>query len=97
MIFEWDSVKNNENIKKHGVSFEAAQEIFDGPTMTRQDKTLEYGEERFTSIGLIEGFMMILVAHTDREGITRIISARKALPRERRLFHEYLSKGSQSY
>lgn len=97
MAFEWDSTKNSENIKKHGVSFEAAQDIFNGPTITRQDKTLEYGEDRFTSIGVIESFIVILVSHTDREGITRIISARKALPKERRLFHEYLSKGSQSY
>lgn len=90
MDFEWDENKNQDNIKKHGVSFEAARDIFSGYTLTREDGSLNYDEIRFTSIGEIGGCVVLVVAYTDRLGCTRIISARKALPKERRRYYDYL-------
>ena len=52
-LFEWDENKNRANRQRHGISFEEAQAIFEGPVFTAQDIRMDYGEERFISIGMI--------------------------------------------
>jgi uncharacterized protein len=91
-MFEWDKKKNAANRKKHGISFEEAKEIFDGPVLTRLDDRREYGETRRISIGALSDAVVIVVAHTDRAGKIRIISARKANRNEREVYYEYLEK-----
>ena len=86
--FEWDEAKNLANIRKHGISFATAKRMFEGPVLSRLDRRREYGEERFLSIGEVEK-ALIVVAHTRREGRTRLISARTASRRERQAYHEY--------
>ena len=86
MKFEWDPAKNDANIAKHGVSFEQAKRIFDGPVLTGGDNRGYHGEMREISIGLLDGIATLVVAHTDRDGITQIISARRALKSERILY-----------
>ncbi|WP_449417367.1 BrnT family toxin [Phormidium nigroviride] len=54
MQFEWDDNKNVQKLKKHGISFEEAQEIFDGIVFTAIDKRFDYGEIREISIGAIQ-------------------------------------------
>ena len=54
MAFEWDVAKNQTNIRKHGVSFETAQRIFEGPVLTWFDDRKDYGEDRYISIGTVE-------------------------------------------
>jgi uncharacterized DUF497 family protein len=92
MRFEWDEQKNRQNRRKHAVSFELAQEVFADPFCLTVSDLIADGEERFWTIGAIEDFIMLVVVHTvrDREGeeIIRIISARKATPRERVLYEE---------
>ena len=88
MTFAWDPAKNAANIAKHGVSFEQAARIFDGPVLTRADDRDDYGEMREISIGLLDGIAALVVVHADRGGVTRIISARRALKHERRLYEE---------
>lgn len=90
--FEWDEAKNLSNMRKHGVSFETASRVFADPfAMSEQDR-IERGEKRGRTIGLIEGFFVLVVAHTvfeegdDETEVIRIISARKATPRERRRY-----------
>lgn len=90
--FEWDTEKNKTNLSKHGISFEEAVEIFSGPIFTAEDKRKDYGEKRMISIGVLSGIVVLLVAHVDRKGKTRIISARKANQKEKGLFYEYLKK-----
>ncbi len=87
-MFEWDEAKNRENIAKHGVSFERASRIFEGPVLTAVDDRFEYGEPREISIGLVDGIAYLTVAHTDRDGVTRIISARPATRNERKRYDE---------
>ncbi|NEO52386.1 MAG: BrnT family toxin [Okeania sp. SIO3B5] len=77
-MFEWDENKKQQNIRKHGISFEEATEIFYGIVFTIIDERYNYGEIREISIGAIQGLIIITVVHTERNGNIRIISARKA-------------------
>ena len=96
MKFEWDEEKNQRNIEKHGIQFEDAQKIFDGPVLTQRDDRFDYGEVRETSLGLFNGMVVLMVVHTDREGTTRLISARKATRKERRFYEEEVRQGPNS-
>ncbi len=90
--YEWDSDKNAANMKKHAISFEEATEIFEGPVFTRLDDRFHKGEIREISFGFLGSTVILSVAHTDRDGRTRIISARKATKSERKVFYAYLEK-----
>jgi uncharacterized protein len=86
--FEWDPAKAAGNYAKHGVTFEAARDVFSDPFAIEQlDDREDYGEERFTLIGLASG-RLLFVAYTMRSEIIRIISARAAEPFEQREYHE---------
>ena len=92
MRFEWDARKARSNFDKHSVSFELAQEIWDDPfRLTRPDFSPE-GEERWWTLGRVEPYLFLVVVYTERmerDGeVLRLISARKATPRERRLYEE---------
>jgi len=88
MEYEWDEAKNAANIAKHGISFATARRIFEGPVLTAIDRRSDYGEVRERSIGAVEGILFLTVVHTDRGGICRIISARRASRVERRRYEE---------
>jgi uncharacterized DUF497 family protein len=92
MKFEWDNNKNLSNIEKHGISFEEAKSIFsDSFAIINEDKRFEYGETRFVIIGkiyldMINKHIISTVVCTKREDKIRIISARKASRKERKLY-----------
>ncbi len=90
MPFEWDEEKNRSNVRKHGISFEQAAQIFDGPVLTWLDDREDYGEVRQISIGKIGAVAILTVVHTERRGLTRIISARPASRAERRHYEKAL-------
>ncbi len=92
MKFEWDESKNQKNIKKHGVSFEQACAIFENFTLDFIDERSGYGEIREISIGRIKNTNIIVVVYTDRGGLCRIISARPALKREKKLYDTEIQK-----
>lgn len=92
MRFEWDERKNRANFRKHRVLFEVAQEVFNDPfSLTVIDRVVE-SEERFWTIGRIESLSILVVVHTtyleEDDEVIRIISARTASPRERRVYEE---------
>ena len=93
MRVTWKPAKDRANQKKHGLSFEAAQFVFDDPFhLTRQDR-IEGGEMRWQTIGVVNGAALLLVAHTvagDETGETHIhiISARRATKLERRCYEQ---------
>jgi uncharacterized DUF497 family protein len=96
MRFIWDEGKNRRNLLKHKVSFETAVSVFDDPhAISVQDRFVQ-GEERWQTLGLIEGMVVLLVAHSiefeSDEEIIRIISARKATPREREVYAQSQQK-----
>jgi len=84
MRYSWDERKNRRNLKLHGIAFEDAARIFEGPTVERVDDRFDYGERRVYAIGLVSG-LEITVIYTDRKSEERrIISAWCAEPHERR-------------
>jgi uncharacterized protein len=91
--FEWDDNKNATNRQKHGIGFEEAATIFEGPILTKPDERHQ-SERREISFGRLGGVVVVCVVHTRRGTSTRIISARKANRAERKLFDEYLQKAA---
>lgn len=83
MEFRWDPKKNRENLRKHGLDFADAPEIFRGPLIARPDTREEYGEERWVGIGNVRGRVVVLVFATVDPDTIRIISLRKANKHER--------------
>jgi uncharacterized protein len=80
--FEWDEAKADENYAKHGVGFETARQVFRDPfAIERLDDREDYGEDRFILTGMAEGVVLIVV-HTERDGRSRLISARRATKHE---------------
>ena len=94
--FEWDPVKAAANRRKHGVSFEIAMRAFADPFALTEQDHIEGGEARRRTLGMVEGRVLLLVAHTfrdeDEDGdaieVIRIISARAADRRERRRYEQ---------
>ena len=93
--FEWDEAKDRANRTKHGISFKEASAIFDGPVLTRTDDRADYGEERFISYGQLGVLVIVAVVHTSRDGMMRLISARKANRNERENYYEHLEETAQ--
>ena len=89
MIFEWDDIKSRANLKKHGICFEEASSVFSDPlSITVIDPEHSEAEFRFIDIGMSEQRRLVVVSYTDRGRNIRIISARRALPFERRLYEK---------
>ncbi len=87
--FEWDPAKAASNIKKHGVSFEEAQTVFyDDFAVQFFDEAHSGDETRFLMLGMSTEARLLLVCHCERGAgnLIRIISARKATPRERTFY-----------
>lgn len=90
MEFEWDSAKAEANERKHGVPFTLAERVFDDPAcFILEDRRRDYGEDRFTAFGMVEGRVFIL-AFTWRADRCRAISLRKANARETRRYHRQI-------
>jgi uncharacterized protein len=66
MRFTWDPAKNASNVRGHGIAFQDAARIFDGPIMEQTDERFGYGEVRIYAIGLVNG-IEITVIYTDRD------------------------------
>ena len=83
--YEWDPAKARSNLAKHGVEFEFACDVFNDPfAVERFDDAVDHGEDRYIIIGLAHGVVVLTVVYGDRdEDVIRIISARRATPRER--------------
>ena len=85
MQFEWDPRKAKESLKKHSVSFEEAVSLFYDPlSATFDDTGHSVGEQRYITIGFSSKNRLLVVAHAERAGFTRIISARAATAQERK-------------
>jgi uncharacterized DUF497 family protein len=76
--FEWDGAKATSNLRKHRVAFEDVTGVFDDLyAMHFADRSMNYGEERFAAVGMVDG-IVYYVAYTERGDLICIISARKA-------------------
>jgi uncharacterized DUF497 family protein len=87
--FEWDEAKAAANLNKHGVSFDEAQTVFGDPdTITRLDDQHSDVEDRFIDIGMSANGRILVVVYTESEVRIRIISCRRATPKERRQYEQ---------
>jgi uncharacterized DUF497 family protein len=85
MSYEWDPNKAKANYKKHGVKFADAAGVFeDENAITIEDEK----EDRFITIGMDFLSRLLVVVYTFRDIVIRIISARKATARERKMYEE---------
>lgn len=89
LTFEWDEVKEKENVLKHKIPFDEGKTIFNDPFLLTCPDIDNYGvEERFINIGVSAKGRILVLIHTERHGNIRIISCRKATVRERRHYEE---------
>ncbi len=97
--FEWDEVKARINRKKHGIDFEEAVKVFlDEFALTEIDRFVG-SEVRWQTIGMLGDSAILVVAHTAKEEgtveIVRVISARRAVPSERKRYGQNRSQNSR--
>jgi uncharacterized DUF497 family protein len=81
MKIEFDPSKRDKTLIERGVDMARADEVLTGKTITQPDDRKDYGEDRWISIGFLDGRMVVL-AWTKRQNRYRIISMRKANERE---------------
>jgi len=87
--FGWGTNKAARNLRKHRVAFEEAASVFDDPMfITVVDDDHSVDEERYITIGMSSQRRLLIVAHADRDGQIRIISAREATKKEERFYAE---------
>ena len=89
MRFTWSEAKRALNIQQHGLDFVDAQRVFDGPTFTYDDDRFDYSEQRFVSLGLLDG-MVVSIVHSESPRLIRVISFRKATKHEQAIFFKNL-------
>ena len=85
MEFEWHEAKSEANLRKHGVSFSEAMTVFADPlALTGFDPDHSENEDRYVTMGTSALNRLLVIVHTDRDEVLRIISAREATSRERK-------------
>lgn len=92
-VFEWDPVKAEQNVRKHGVTFEEASHVFQDPLQQSvfDEEHSSLGEDRWVTLGMSRQELLVVV-HTFVEHMhvvtVRIISARMATRNERRNYED---------
>jgi uncharacterized DUF497 family protein len=100
--FDWDTAKNRENLRKHGIRFETAKLVFEDPwILSRKDLSHDDAEERYNALGEIAPGVILFVVLTVREEeqaeTIRLISARAASAQEKRLYEEARSRAQAGH
>ena len=85
MRLSWSEDKRQSNLRDHGLDFVDAPRVFDGVTYTFEDDRFDYGEQRFVTLGLLDGIVVSIV-HTESARVIRVISFRKATKHEQAIF-----------
>lgn len=89
--FEWDAKKEALNVEKHHFDFTTASQIWNDQVIEKTDDRRDYRETRVIATGEAQGTLLIVV-YTWRGDTRRIISARRANSREKRLFEEEIAR-----
>ena len=93
MEFEWDPVKDIENRRKHGITFEEAETVFDDDLGNAfPDPDHSFDEERFLIVGNSSKLRLLIVSYAERSGVYRIISARPLTRAERRQYEASIKR-----
>ena len=90
MRYSYDPKKRAVNLKKHGYDLESGPAVIEGDrTLTFEDRRVDYGEQRFVTLGLLHGDLVVITtAETDEE--IRLISMRKAERHEQEIYYSHL-------
>jgi uncharacterized DUF497 family protein len=87
MRFEWDEDKNMRNIRKHGVNFAEAQFVFDDLAYVEEyDYKHSIDEDRWKIVGKARKLLRTIVTYPEYE-VVRIISAKEATARDKRIYY----------
>ncbi len=89
MQFEWNTEKAEANLKKHEVSFDEAETVFNDPLFVIfADPDHSFEENRFIIMGVSNQNRLLVVSYTERPPKTRLISPREATRPERKKYEE---------
>ena len=91
MRFTWHEQKRQATLQRRGLDFADAEMVFAGSTFTFEDDRMDYPEQRWVTLGLLRGTVVVLV-HTESEDEIRVISMRKAEKDEQRLYFHNLRR-----
>ena len=94
MEFEWDENKRQKIIVERDVDILHAAGIFEGEFLTRVDDRADYGEVELISLGMVEDECFVVV-HTQRTGVTRLITAWKGGRDERRAYQAGIARRAE--
>lgn len=87
--FDWDSHKSETNLRKHGIAFENACEVFFDPFLRMMEQEIHNGQMRDAVVGLTVNWRLLYVIYTMlKDDIIRIISARPVTKHERQQYEE---------
>jgi uncharacterized DUF497 family protein len=90
MQFEWDEQKRLINIRKHGIDFRDAEQLFDAPMLVALDERADYGEDRWIGIGALNGRVVVVIFTERGEDTICIISIMKGTAHERIRYEQLL-------
>jgi uncharacterized protein len=85
---EFDPKKNAINLRKHGVSLSEGDGVLDDPLGLTIEDTSAKGEQRFATVGTNAFGSLMVVVWTHRGDNIRVVSVRKAEPKERRAYEK---------
>ena len=86
--FVWDRKKAQSNLRKHGITFETACEVFFDPFICLVAADVVSGEERETVVGMTEDWRLLKVVYVFRSETIRLVSARTVTIQERKNYEE---------
>jgi uncharacterized protein len=89
MLIEFDVVKREKTLLERGLNFADSDKVFAGFHFSALDDRVDYGEERFVSVGQLNDRMVVIV-WTPRNDARRIISMRYANDREINRYQKHL-------
>jgi uncharacterized DUF497 family protein len=75
--YTWDEAKRHSNLRKHGLDFADAHAAFNGKSVTYEDTRYQYDEQRFNTLGMLRG-EVVIVSYTEQDDEIRIITFRRA-------------------
>jgi uncharacterized protein len=88
MRYSYDPEKKASNLKKHGLDFDDARSVIEsGEATTFEDRRFDYREVRYLTLGLLDG-EVVIIATAETNKTIRIISMRKAVKNEQKIFYE---------
>ena len=91
MRYSFDQAKRTSNLAKHGFDLADARPVIEsGRTVTFEDRRYNYGEERFITLGPLEGTLVVIVT-AETEDHIRVISMRKADRHEQAIYRENIA------